>query len=107
MSRAQVQSINNKEAWRAYQRAFHDFSDRVRHLQALTTDPHPDRAAIQAALVEVEKARVIYDAYRDALAQQLLPASQRSDLPTEDPPEAKTERVKSIAELLWESAGRP
>ena len=57
--------------------------------------------------MEVEKARVIYDAYRDALAQQLLPASQRAGLPTEDPPEAKTERVKSIAELLWETAGRP
>jgi hypothetical protein len=55
----------------------------------------------------VEKARAVYDGCRDALAQQLLPPSESANLPFEDPPEAKTERVKSIAELLWESAGRP
>ncbi len=104
---AQVQSRAKREAWQAYERSFHEFSDRVRHLQILTTDPHPDRAAIEAALVEVEKARVIYDSYRDALAQQLLPAPNRGGLPRQDPPQAKTERVKSIAELLWETAGRP
>ena len=107
MSRAHVQTITRIEAWRAYQRAFHDFSARVRRLQTLTDDPHPDRAAIEAALVEVEKARAIYDDCRDALAQQLLPPSEMAGFPLEDPPAAKTERVKSIAELLWESAGRP
>jgi Protein of unknown function (DUF2934) len=107
MIRAHVQSITRVEAWRAYQRAFHEFSERVRHLQMLTTDPHPNRAAIEAALVDVEKARAIYDACRDALAQQLLPPSRSTSLPAVDPPQAVTERVKSIAELLWESAGRP
>jgi hypothetical protein len=95
------------EAWRAYQRAFHQFSERVRHLQILTTDPHPNRAAIEAALVDVEKARVVYDDYRDALAKQMLPPSRSAGFPAADPPQAVTERVKSIAELLWESAGRP
>jgi hypothetical protein len=107
MIRAHVQSIARVEAWRAYQRAFHEFSERVRHLQTLTTDPHPNRAAIEAALVDVEKARSIYDDYRDALAKQLLPAAQTARFTIVDPPEAVTERVKSIAELLWESAGRP
>jgi hypothetical protein len=93
------------EAWRAYQRAFHQFSERVRHLQTLTTDPHPNRTAIEAALVEVEKARVIYDECRDALARELLPKSP--NFPGTDAPQAVKERVKSIAELLWESAGRP
>src|SRR5580693_3275265 len=106
MIRAHVQSITRVEAWRAYQRAFHEFSERVRHLQLLTTDPHPNRAAIEAALVDVEKARVVYDGCRDALAQQLLPA-RNGGFPSADPPQAVTERVKSIAELLWESAGRP
>lgn len=107
MNRAHVQSIARVEAWRAYQRSFHQFSERVRHLQALATDPHPNRPAIEAALVEVEKARVDYDGCRDALAQQLLPASEGGRFSSEDPPQAITERLKSIAELLWESAGRP
>jgi len=107
MSRAHVQSITRVEAWRAYQTAFHEFSNCVRRLQTLTDDPHPNRFAIEAALVDVEKARAIYDDCRDALAQQLLPAAESSGIPAEDPPNAVTERVKSIAELLWESAGRP
>jgi hypothetical protein len=106
MIRAHVQSIARVEAWRAYQRAFHEFSDRVRRLQTLTTDPHPNRNAIEAALVNVEKARSIYDGYRDALAKELLPA-QTASFTIVDPPAAVTERVKSIAELLWETAGRP
>jgi hypothetical protein len=73
----------------------------------LTTDPHPNRAAIEAALVDVEKARAIYDEYRDALARELLPSSRTASFPVVDPPQAITERVKSIAELLWETAGRP
>jgi hypothetical protein len=105
MSRAHVQSITRVEAWRAYQRAFHDFSARVRRLQTLTEDPHPNRTAVEAALVEVEKARAIYDDCRDALAKQLLPPS--AGFPAVDSPLDVTERVKSIAELLWESAGRP
>jgi hypothetical protein len=107
MIRAHVQSITRVEAWRAYQRAFHEFSERVRDLQTLTTDPHPNRDAIQVALVEVEKARAIYDGYRDALARQLLPAARTTGFTIADSPQAVTERVKSIAELLWESAGRP
>jgi Protein of unknown function (DUF2934) len=105
MSRANVQSITRVEAWRAYQRAFHEFSERVRHLQILTTDPHPSRAAIEAALVDVEKARVVYDECRDALARELLPQSR--NFRGTDAPQVVKERVKGIAELLWESAGRP
>lgn len=107
MIRAHVQSIARVEAWRAYQRAFHEFSDCVRRLQTLTTDPHPNRHAIEAALVDVEKSRVIYDQTRDVLARELLPVAKKTNFPTIDPPEAINERVKGIAELLWESAGRP
>ena len=76
-------------------------------MQALATDPHPNRAAIEAALVEVEKAHVVYDRCRDALAQFMIPPSRRAAFPRKDSPQAIDERVRSIAELLWESAGRP
>lgn len=107
MSAVRVQTTEQIAVWQEYRRAFHEFSERVRHLQSLTTDPHPDRAAIEAALVEVEKARVVYDERRDALAQHLLRSPRPHIVRTEDSSEAYAERVRDIAELLWESAGRP
>jgi len=107
MSGAQVAILSRAEAWRAYERAFHQFSEEVRRLQALTNDPHPDRVAIEAALVDVEKSRVLYDCSRDRMARVLLPPSRRAEVPCDDTPEAVNERVRGIAEILWESAGRP
>lgn len=106
MSWAEIGSPTKREARRAYQHAFHNFSERVRHLQSVINDPHPDRAEIEAALLEVEKSRVVYDSYRDALARHLLPLRPGS-LPTTDSREAVAEHVKDIAEILWEAAGKP
>ena len=107
MSRAQVETLTKMEAWRAYQRAFHEFSECVRNLQALTTDPHPNRASIEAALLEVEKSRLVYDLCRDRMARYFMPSSRRSYMPASDAREATRSRVRNIAELLWESAGCP
>jgi Protein of unknown function (DUF2934) len=106
MSHAETRSSTIREARRAYQQAFHNFSDRVRHLQAVIEDPRPDRAAIESALLEVERARVVYDNRRDTLARHLLP-SKSAVMPTTDSHAAVTEHVKDIAELLWETAGKP
>jgi hypothetical protein len=106
MSRSDIGSSTIREARRAYQQAFHDFSERVRHLQTVIEDPHPDRVAIESALVEVEKARVTYDIRRDELARYLLPAKSAT-FPTTDSNAAVTEHVKDIAEILWETAGKP
>src|ERR1051326_4096075 len=107
MSRAQVETLTKLEAWRAYQRAFHYFSERVRSLQALTTYPHSNREAIESTLVQVEKSRLIYDLCRDRMARHFMPSSRRSFMPSRDARDATSERVRNIAELLWESAGRP
>ncbi|HEY6392757.1 MAG TPA: DUF2934 domain-containing protein [Bryobacteraceae bacterium] len=106
MSWAEIGSSTKREARRAYQQAFHDFSECVRRLQSVINDPHPDRAAIEAALLEVEKTRVVYDSRRDALARHLLPLNP-GILPTTDSQEAVAEHVKDIAEILWEAAGKP
>ncbi len=107
MCPVQLQTVAKMEAWRAYQGAFRDFSGRVRHLQSLTTDPHPNRAAIETALIEVEKSRVVYDACRDTLALHLMPSVRRRVPPAPNSPQAINEQVRSIAELLWETAGKP
>jgi hypothetical protein len=64
---------------------------------------NPDWQAIDAALLEMEKARVNYNQHRDALAHQLLNSSE----PVEDSTEPFANRVSEIAELRWELAGKP
>lgn len=93
----------------AYERAFQEFSDRVRDLQCLTLHPSPDAAAINVALQELEKAHWVYDRCRDALAVELLPASMRGTFRRMEPnsAEAYEDRVRAVARLLWESVGRP
>jgi hypothetical protein len=93
----------------AYERAFQEFSDRVRDLQRLTSHPCPDAAAINVALLELEKAHWVYDRWRDALALELLPAALRSTFRRIEPnsAEAYEDRVRAVAQLLWDSVGRP
>jgi hypothetical protein len=71
--------------------------------------PNPDVAAINVALLELEKAHWAYDRCRDALAVELLPASMRGTFRRMEPNsgEAYEERVRAVARLLWESVGRP
>jgi len=83
-----------------YRNAFADFSLRARQAQALTAAPNPDRQAIDAALLELEKARAIYNHQRDILARQFL----NSELPEAV---SVSDRVKEVAELRWELTGKP
>jgi hypothetical protein len=92
----------------AYERAFLEFSDRVRALQCLTLHPSADAAAINVTLLELEKAHWVYDRCRDALAVELLPASIRGTFHRMEPNSAEHEdRVRAVARLLWESVSRP
>lgn len=92
-----------------YRRAFEDFSDRVRNVQKLAVLANPDQRSMEAALVELEKARVVYDTSRDAWVQYLLPklTSNVVAIRSQDSPQERDGHVRAIAELLWESAGRP
>jgi hypothetical protein len=93
----------------AYERAFQEFSDRVRDLQRLTLHPSLDAADINVALLELEKAHWVYDRCRDALAVELLPASMRGTFRRMEPNSAEghEDHVRAVARLLWESVGRP
>lgn len=85
-----------------YRAAFAAFAQKVQQARALMAATNPDWHAIDAALLELEKARVNYNQHRDILAQQLLSSS---DLP--DSMEAHSVRVSEIAQLRWELAGKP
>ena len=87
-----------------YRSAFEDFSRKAQRVQSLTEHPTGDRKAFETALLELEKAHLEYNEARDALVRSLLPGSvkERNRVGTDH-----REDVQAIAELLWESAGRP
>ena len=85
-----------------YRNAFAEFARRSRQARALMAAANPDWQAIDAALLDLEKARLNYNQQRDILAQQLL---RSSELP--DSIESESDRVREIAQLRWELAGQP
>ncbi|HLH00648.1 MAG TPA: DUF2934 domain-containing protein [Bryobacteraceae bacterium] len=93
-----------REAQEAYRRAFNLFAKQVQHVQALTAQPNINPQALELALVDLERAHVHYDVCRDRWAQYLLPTGPK---PARDPERSHSHCVRTIAEILWESAGRP
>jgi len=89
-----------------YRSAFEDFSRKAQQVQLLTEHPTGDRNAFEAALLELEKAHLAYNEARDAFVRSMLPASSRAQ-PDQHNRNEHSEDVQAIAELLWESAGRP
>jgi hypothetical protein len=88
-----------------YRLAFEDFSRKAQRVQLLTEHPTGDRKEFETALLELEKAHLAYDEARDALVNSLLPSAQAAGRAA--PVQNHREDVRTIAELLWESAGRP
>lgn len=107
MKSASPAKLNNEEAWRQYRTAFQEYSQMARKVQLLTNQHMPDRAAIDAALLDLERVRVIYNSRRDALARQLLASSEPDGVVSPHGAGDRNTRVKRIAELLWEFSGRP
>jgi|HubBroStandDraft_6_1064221.scaffolds.fasta_scaffold236128_1 hypothetical protein len=96
-----VMAVSVEEEYRS---AFEDFSRKAQQVQSLTEHPTGDRNTFETALLELEKAHLAYNHARDALVRSLLPASVPA------PPDQRYDHlhdVQTIAELLWESAGRP
>ena len=61
----------------------------------------PDRARVEMALLEAEKARLAYNAARDLLVAQMLAGPQPAQALPQDG------KVRAIARLLWELGGKP
>jgi hypothetical protein len=87
-----------------YRSAFEDFSHKAQRVQILMEHPGGDQEALEAALLELEKAHIAYDQARDAFVESLLPA--RISTPS-DYLHDHSRDIRTIAQLLWEGAGRP
>lgn len=93
-----------REAEEAYRNAFSEFARQVQRVQALTAQAHVDPKTFEAALLDLERAHVQYDLTRDRWVQFLLPSAAKSPHDVEN---SHADCVRTIAEVLWESAGRP
>ena len=103
-----LRDVRKSESWLHYRSSFENFSRKVRDLQSLNAQPNLDPAGVEAALLEVERARLSYNGYRDAWARELLRRTARY-IPgaRRDPAASDPARVKAVAELLWDLTGRP
>jgi hypothetical protein len=85
-----------------YREAFEEFSKKAEYVQSLAAQTN-DPKAFEAAVFELERAHLAYNQARDLMLRSLLPASAQLEPFAED----HNADVPTIAELLWEGAGRP
>ncbi len=98
---------HREDLWRCYRVAFDEFAKRARAVQDLKAASNPCPDALDSALRELDRARVLYNTCRDTLACALLsPTKAALNRPSLSAAPDQFERVKTIAELLWESEGR-
>ena len=93
-----------RQAQEAYRKAFRHFAKQVEHVQTLTAQPNVDLKVFEVALLELERAHINYDLCRDQWAKFLLPSAPKT---VRDLEHSHEDCIPTIAELLWESAGRP
>jgi hypothetical protein len=84
-----------------YRTAWEEFVRRTNALQDCLMASEPDRARVEMALLEAEKARLAYNAARDLLVAQMLAGPQPAQALPQDG------KVRAIARLLWELGGKP
>ena len=93
-----------REVEAQYRDAFQDFSRKAQRMQLLTAQQNTDRKTFEAALFELERAHFAYNQARDEFLRSLLPES--AQVPASDDKDYASD-VPMLAELIWESAGRP
>jgi len=64
---------------RAYRTAFGEYARKLDELQRLLDDRAADKHQLEAAIREVERARVAHNSARDILARQLLAEEPRAN----------------------------
>src|ERR1700742_191454 len=108
MGATQTQLSSEQLLLQAYREAFRMFQRETGRLAEIKAQASYDPAAAEKALQRVERARLSYNDTRDTLAAAMMSA-ELSHMLWKIPASARREqyRVKDIAELLWELAGKP
>jgi len=103
---AVMQSVDwrTSPAWKTYRHAFENFREQVHAVQSLGAS-HAPKETLDAAVIKLQIAVEEYRIARDVLLHEMIPSEDRANATQDDI--AHPERVKEIAELLWELEGRP
>ena len=96
---------NKLELSYRYRTTWEEFVRATNALQDSLIATAPDRARVEVALFEAEKARIAYNAARDLVAAQMAGLRAAAHPPTQTLPQDG--KVRAIARLLWELAGKP
>ena len=104
MAPTESRNSSSTAALRNYRRSFATLREEVRKIQQLSAGSALDRAAIDAAVLNMEKAWQDYRSSRDILLRQLAPASY--DRIARSGNGSTENEVRHIAELLWELEGK-
>jgi hypothetical protein len=88
-----------------YRTAWEEFVRRTNAMQDCLAASEPDRDRFEMALLEVEKARLAYNAARDLLVAQT--AGLQPDPEPADRAQPQDGRVRANARILWKLAGKP
>lgn len=108
MGATQTQLSDKQLLGRAYRNAFRQFQLEAARLAKINAKASYNPAEAEAALLRVEQARLTYNDTRDTLTAFMLPPQARLAfwaIPAATRQE--TRRVKGLAELFWELAGKP
>ena len=108
MGTAQTQMFDKELLRQAYRDAFRQLEREAIRLARINAQASYDPAETEAALLCLEQARLTYNDTRDTLAAFMMPHAARQSFWTI--PAAtlqETRRVKGLAELFWELAGKP
>jgi hypothetical protein len=93
------------ELSKRYRATWEEFVRATNTLQDSLTAAEPDRARAEVDLLEAEKARLQYNAARDLLVAELSGVRPAANPSSQTLPQDR--KVRAIALLLWELAGKP
>jgi hypothetical protein len=93
----------NDSLWNVYRATYREYARKFDALQRLADSADTEKERVEAAVLEMEQARIVHNDARDQLARSLARASSVKLAPVE----RNEDRVRKTAQLLWELAGRP
>src|SRR5271165_4750959 len=107
MGATKTQLSDKQLLWRAYYDAFRQLKREASRLAKINAKASYDPAEAEAALLCVEQARLTYNDSRDLLAAFLMrPEARQAFWMIPAVTREEVRRVKGLAELFWELAGK-
>jgi hypothetical protein len=108
MGATTTQLSDKQLLWLAYRDAFRQWEREAARLAKINAKASYDPAEAEVALLSVEQARLTYNDSRDTLAAFLMkPEVRRAFWVVPAATRQESRRVKGLAELFWELAGKP